>query len=241
MNNENTQNNNSQLDNARKGIVDGLVDQYGIDGEKILFLNKNNLLEPWIPPAELKAFARRHGGFKRLDTKFDKFIPETNQVVCVAELVDKDGVEYSNFGVATKDEGRELGNESLAELLASGRAVSATLADAGFHPLKSNSVVNSEQSNQIENMKVTDFASAAVKRNRDIRRIHALAYECGLIMRDENGENKSRYRQWLFNNFPAFFDSVEDASSGKLTILERQQVINKLQIASEVQGMREAA
>ncbi len=241
MNNEN---NNSQLDNARKGIVDGLVSKYGVDGEKILFLNSKNLLEPWIPPAELKAIARKHGGFKRLDTKFDKFIPETNQVVCVAELVDEDGVEFANFGVATKGETTGLGVEIDAEVLAAGRAVSATLADAGFNPLKSNSVVNSEnsnQSNQIEDINVRDFGTAAVKRNRDIRRIHALAYECGLITQDENGENKSRYRQWLFNRFPTFFDSVQDASSGALTLLERQMVIDKLQTASEIEGMKQAA
>lgn len=229
-----------ELNPQQKGIVERLVEKYGIDGSKVLFLNSKNWLEPWIPPSELKSIARISGGFKRIAVRYDNYIAATEQVICVAEIVDNDGVEYSNFGVATIGETNGLGAEISADVLASGRAMSATLNDAGFNPLKSNSVVNAENSDNVQN--VRDFGEASVKRLRDLNRIHALAEEAGLIVRREDkSRDKAKYRSWLYIKFPHFFNSPGEASSSGLTESERQQVINQLTIASEIEGVKQAA
>jgi len=201
-------------------IVNQLVETFGINGERILFLNPNKPSEPWIPPSELKTIARNFGGFQAMTFRLCQVIEATNQMVVEATITDKNGIVYQNFGVATYGESLPNGETVSPEDLARGRALSAVLDDAGFNPLKSNAVISLEFSG----VSTKSFANKAVSRTNDIRRIHALAKEAELIV----GDNKTLYKKWLFTSFPEWFESAEKASIEYLDQIGRKQVIDKL-------------
>lgn len=206
--------------NEQQTIVNQIVEKFGINGERILFLNPNKPTEAWIPPSELKTIARNFGEFQAMSFKLCQVIEATNQIVVEATITDKNGVVYQNFGVATIGENLPNGETVSAEDLARGRALSAVLDDAGFNPLKSNSVIQMN----VSGVETKTFASKAVARTNDIRRIHALAKEAELIV----DSDKTQYRKWLFSEFGQWFSAPETASVEFLDALERQMVINKL-------------
>ncbi len=216
-----------KVDRARAAIVKQLAERFGIDGSKVLFF-KEAPLEPWIPPAELKSIARRSGGFQQIAVRYDKYVPETQQVVCVCEVVTDDGVKYSSFGIATMGESKRAGEDVPTEILAAGRAVSATLNDAGFNPLRSNSVGSSETGT---------IAEEAAKRVTDIRQIKALATEIGLI----SGGDDSMYRKWLKAQFSQFYSEREIGSVGGLDAEQRAMVIDKLRTIKTNLSVNQAA
>lgn len=206
-------------------IISNLVDQFGIDGERILFLNSRNPNEPWIPPTILEQIALQMEGYRSSSVEHDKFIRETSQVVYVATVTDAKERVFTRSGVATVGEVNEsLSSEIDVEYLASGRALSAALRAAGFDPIKAQKTVNFDDEAAYENLPKTQYQveSEAMQRTKDLRQIHALAEEKGLIV----GKKDTNYRIWLTQNFGV-------KTSAILSESERAQVINKLRFYAD--------
>lgn len=220
---------NRQKTQQQQKIANKLADTFGIDAEKIRFLNKYDELEPWIPPSELMAIAREHGTFQEVSVNYDKYIQESQQVVCVAKVVNSQGTIFSNFGVATA----KVEAEIAADVIASGRALGAVLRDAGFNPLKSNPIIDiAFNPKKQDAYQSSGHSFEGIKRTRDIRRIHALAEELGMIVFDDRSGERIRddaaYRWFLAEHFPDLFESMEKASVVGLSAMNRQRVIDKL-------------
>lgn len=206
-------------------ILTHLSTNFGIDEDRVLFINPRDENDPWIPADELESIARQLSGIKNSSVIHDKFIPETKQVVFMATVTDKNDVIYTRSGVATIGE-KPSGFEIEAEVLASGRALSAALRAAGFHPYRSGSVVNfSEMKEEIEAKRIMDsipqVEHVAIQRTKDLRQIHALAAEKGLIVVRDGVKDDSEYRRKLKEKFGVSTAAVLDEN-------QRAAVINWL-------------
>ena len=188
-----------------------LNQNFGLNPERILFINPRDRNDPWIAPDELESIARQIGGFNHISVMHDKYIVETRQVVYTATVQDKHNISFTRPGVAAVGENDEIDHDTLAH----GRALGAALRAAGFHPYKSGSVVDfGQMKQQIEARAVAPDDGLRVK---DLRQIHALAAEKGLIV----GGNDTAYRMWLHEWF-----QVKTCIG--LNPEERARVINKL-------------
>lgn len=200
-------------------IAASLATEYGIDPERILFLNPRNQNEPWIPPTLLETIARAFDDYRSSSVAHDKFIPETAEVIYIATVTDSKNRIFSRSGVATIGEGNAVGDEIDANILAQGRALSAALNAAGFNPVKSAPMVDFNVETAYENQPKQQFAveDEAMLRTKDLKHIHALATDKGLIV----GKDDTDYRVWLTQHFGV-------KTSAILSPTDRQRVINKL-------------
>ncbi|HQU82978.1 MAG TPA: hypothetical protein PKY59_07640 [Pyrinomonadaceae bacterium] len=206
-------------------ILTHLSTNFGIDEARVLFINPRDENDPWIPADELESIARQLSGFKQSSVLHDKFIPETNQIAYIATVVDKNDVTFTRSGVATIGE-KPNGIEIEADVLAAGRALSAALRAAGFHPYRSGSVVNfSEMKEEIEAKRIMEsipqVEHEAVQRTKDLRQIHVLAAEKGLIVIRAGVKDDSEYRRKLQDKFGV-------GTAVMLDQAHRAQVINWL-------------
>lgn len=203
-------------------VINQLTSKFEIDVTRILFLNPDRPEEPWFPAEELMSIARQAGGFQSIGEQFDQYIPNLNQVVHIATVVDAQGRAYSRTGVATQGEkipgSNEVGDE---HALAASRALSAALRAAGFYPLRAGSTIDLKLNLSGSSDPV---AAEAEARTKDLRQIHALAEEKGLIREGVGGGNKdmSSYRAWLMELFGT-------NTAATLNPIQRQSVINALQ------------
>lgn len=191
-------------------IVNTLVQNFDLNPDRILFINPRDPNEPWIAPDELQSIARQTESLTQISVTHDKFIPETNQVVYAATVVSRNGLTFSQTGVAVRGENPN-GVEIDADVLASGRALSAALRAAGIHPYKSGSVVDIGVVRQQVEAKKDEQAVQTESRNNSLRRLHTLAEQKGLKI----GRNDTAYRMWLYREFgtssAATFDSEKMA------------------------------
>lgn len=204
-------------------ILTHLSTNFGIDEDRVLFINPRDENDPWIPADELESIARQLSGIKNSSVIHDKFIPDTKQVVFMATVTDKNDVIYTRSGVATIGE-KPSGLDIEAETLAAGRALSAALRAAGFHPYRSGSVVDfREMKAEIDAKKSSDSNEDEEQRRRDLGAIHKLAAEKNLIVvRDGNVKDLTEYRKKLHEKFGVNTAAVLDAAT-------RASVINWLQ------------
>lgn len=210
--------NNNLMTAEQEQILSTLKQNFGIKPERILFINPRDKNDPWIPADELESIARQVGGFKHVAVTHDKFIPERQQVAFTAIVVDKNDTTYTRSGIATVGEHADIDEDTLAY----GRALGAALRAAGFHPYRSGSVVDFEQMRtQIEDKhqqeKLNVIETEASLRTNDLKQIHALAAEKGLIV----GANRIGYNLWLTQKFGV-------RTTIQFDHLKRQQVINAL-------------
>lgn len=168
----------------------------------------------------------------------DKVVPETRQIVYAGLVTDPDGRSYPRSGVASLD-GETIGDRSFdGDTLAEQRALSAALTAAGFNPFKAGSVVSVEkkadptpafsgQPLTDEQKQIHEIADAAALRNKDLRQIHTLAEQKGLIVYLPSGSRMmQRYRDWLHANFSVHSAAVLDPDA-------RARVVDKLLKYSE--------
>ena len=203
----------------QNSVAQLLASEFKIDAERVYFLKPDKPEEPWLPAESLVTIARQSGEFRAIDESFDQFIEPLHQVVHRATVIDQDGRTYTRSGVATV--GERAANSAQREVLdehalAAGRAVSAALTAAGFNPLRPGSVIPLDSR---RGGAQADAAGAdeAQSRNTDLKRIHALAVEKGLIrMMPGGGRDLTEYRRMLrekFNaNTAADFSATQRAS-----------------------------
>jgi hypothetical protein len=189
----------------QQSIAKDLAQQFEIDVERIYFLNPDKPEEPWLPAESLLIIARNSGNFQTIDESFDQYVESLNQIIHRATVITKDSCTFTRSGVATRGEQQDIDDNALA----AGRAVSAALTAAGFNPLKPGTVIE---------LKFTPNADDTQSRRQDLRRIHAIAEQKGLIKRGVTGgvPDRSAYRAFLQEHFKtntaAGFDATQRAS-----------------------------
>ncbi|MET0466895.1 MAG: hypothetical protein ABW007_27285 [Chitinophagaceae bacterium] len=179
----------------QQSLAQELASRFDIDPDRILFLNPDKPEEPWLSAEALVTIARRSGEFQAIDEGFDQYISQLNQLVHRASVTDKEGRVYTRSGVSTIGERQDID----AHALAAGRAVGAALTAAGFNPLRPGAVVSISAHQQQSGAATSDEANS---RNIDLKRIHALAEEKGLLRRGPgNTIERSGYRTFLLTHF----------------------------------------
>jgi hypothetical protein len=219
--------NTKQLELEQSKVADAIVNQYGIDRERIYFLNQRKPLEPWIPPDQLIICARQEGGFREIEDQFDQFVDTLKQVIHRGRVVDAQGRVFTCIGVATLGEQPIKGVIFDEHQLAGGRAVSAALTAGGFNPFKVGSNQSFKPVATLDDEAREDrVQSPAVRRNNDIARIHILAEQAGLIHPHAHGHahgvDSTKYRAWLRENFGV-------GSSTEASQEDRARIINALE------------
>lgn len=213
----------------QQSVVAKLVQNFNIQGDKVLFLNEADPLDPWLNSKTLLAIARQSGEFKQVATTFAEYVEPLKQIVWSSTVVDQQGLGYTRSGVATI--GEKLPNEEIPDEhdLAGSRALRAALDDAGFDPTKAAPVLS---------LKLPPAEHAAAHENEtrlsDLRRIHKIATDKGLIVPIEDDaarNNDSGYRGWLVRNF-------EVNTTAAMGPADRARVINAL---TEYQPPKSAA
>jgi hypothetical protein len=204
-------------------LVARLADQFDIDPEKVLFLNKEKPLEPWLNYKALVTIARASGEFKQVAEDFSEYIPAPlNQIVHSATVVNNQDQIFTRSGVATI--GEQLPNEDVPDehALAAARAMRSALDDAGFDPTKAGS--------QVPELHLEADAHAVALENanrmKDLARIHIIAAEKKLIVPvegDEERNNTTQYRAFLLEKFPE-----SKGTAVGMKAVERAQLINAL-------------
>ena len=196
------------------------LESYGIRPSDVLTIDG----EKWLSAEQLAAILRERGDFAAVRTGYEAFITELNQLIYFAELVDRDGHLYRRSGVATIGERLPTGAETNEHQLASARALRSTLALAGYDLLR-NEKVQPLKRGRIE----LQPDPAHITRRDQIRRLHALATEAGLI----EGSNRRGYQEFLLENF-------DTDSSVDFTERQFEQAINLLrQLSCETQGSQQ--
>lgn len=173
-----------------------LNQNFGINPERILFLNPRDPNDPWIPADELESIARQTDRIEQISVMHDKYIPETGQVIYTATVVNKNGVTFTHPGVAKVGE-TPNGYDIEADVLAGGRALSAALKAAGIHPYRSGSVVDIGLVRQQVEAKNDARAVQEESRANGLRQLHAVAEKKKLKV----GTNDIAYRMWLQAEF----------------------------------------
>ena len=186
----------------QQAVVARLADAFNVDPEKILFLNKEKPLEPWLNYKALVAIARQSGEFKQIAEAYVEFIPAPmSQVVHTATVVNLKDQAFTRSGVAGL--GEKLPNQEVADEhdLAGARALRAALDDAGFDPTKAAPVLDLK-------LPPNEHAEAqeAQTRLKDLARIHILAAEKGLTVpyqRDPEQLDRTGYLKFVKEKFGA--------------------------------------
>lgn len=208
-----------QYSAAQSLVISTLASQYGIDPARVFFPDSQNPSKPWLGADELLAIARKSDRFMEVIEGYDNYIPGLNQVVHRARVVDRDGHAFERCGIATVNEPAPDGSPADGHSLAGSRALVATLTAAGFNPLRG--ITRTDAPAQ-----AITFDNDAEQRKSQLRQIHALAEEGGLIHYGDEGRDDSRYRQFLRDHFSV--DSVK-----AMNATERASVINKLQLFNQ--------
>jgi hypothetical protein len=201
----------------QQDIVNKLVERWKIDPEKILFKRKKPS-EPWLNYDALTIIARGSGAFSSLSEHYATFVPELKHIVHSATVVDAGGFTFTRSGVAEIGEVTIEGEEVDEHNLAATRALRAVLDSAGFDVVKASSVIPIDLNLPKDEQLSQDETNA---RNADLRAIHAIAEEKGLITASGGRKDMSGYRAWLAEEF-----GVESAAG--LSAATRAIVINKL-------------
>jgi hypothetical protein len=178
----------------QQSVAEGLAARFNIDPERIYFLNPDKQDEAWLPAESLITIARQSGDFQTIDEGFDQFIDPLNQIVHYAAVVTKGGLTFRRSGVATIGERDEMDDHALA----AGRAVSAALTAAGFNPLRPGVVADLNKRKEAAQPLGVELTT----RQRDLKRIHALAVQKGLLKpMAGGGYNRDGYKRFLVEHY----------------------------------------
>ncbi len=207
---------------AQQKIVSTLVTNFKIDGSRVLFLNKEDPLDPWIPASLLEKIARQIPGYQSSSVDYNQLIELTQQFVYTATVIDTQNRVFTRPGVAMIDEQHPETDEIFdPHKLAGGRALSAALKAAGFHPSEVDFGRELEAAQRRRNESEPVLAEAK-RRTDQLGVIHKLAAEKGLVLKlEDGGLDITRYREKLQEKFGT-------NTAAALNETERLAVINWL-------------
>jgi hypothetical protein len=184
--------------------------QYGIEPGDVLKIEE----KPWLSSEQLCAIARQLGMFRVFDVDFAD--TKGDQIVYKATLVTNDDITFSRSGVATFGEKLPNGEGVSAQDLAASRALRSALAMAGIDPFRTAPVIPLTTRKKYDAKAIT----YAVERTNQIKQLHALATEKGLI----SGSDYSGYRAWMLENFDTDTSAKFDDEQFALAINKLQQL-----------------
>ncbi|MCP9496254.1 MAG: hypothetical protein MSG64_17560 [Pyrinomonadaceae bacterium MAG19_C2-C3] len=188
----------------QKEIVRQLVNTYGIDGDRVLFLKPHKPHEAWLPPDILTQIANIAGLFKSIDEEYANYIEPLGQVVHRATVIDTNDRIFARSGVASLTEERrdEQGGTIDAHALAAGRAIKAALTAAGFDPTRPGAVNALRPPTEAAPVTPHHVTLDAQSRNTNIKHLHTVAYRKGLIVvRHGEPRDMTAYRNFLLELF----------------------------------------
>jgi hypothetical protein len=190
--------------------------KYGINPKEVPILDG----EPWLTSNQLAMIARKEGGFSLIDVDFKEHVSGLEQVIWRATVTVSDGRVYCRSGVATIGEKLPGGAKASEHDLAASRALRSALAMAGFDVLKSGSPMTLKPG-RIE--MIEDAPSGPASRLSQLRQIHILAEQLGLIKRAAGGRDDSEYKAFLLEHYGT-------ESTAGMTEEQRASVINALSL-----------
>ncbi|HEY6232103.1 MAG TPA: hypothetical protein VIW64_12650 [Pyrinomonadaceae bacterium] len=210
---------------AQQAVVDKIKEHFGLsveDADAILFLNQKKPLKPWYPADVAMAIARQSPELRDVEDHYQNYIDALEQVVHSATVTDSKGRTFTSPGVARI--GETLPNEEIADehSLAKARAINGALDMAGFNPVKLDTEVLDLKLERPDNALLDDTAA----RSKDLRQIHAIAWEKGLIKPSGSDDPAAVDASGYFNFLATNFNGATTA--GGLKPVERAQVINLL-------------
>lgn len=195
------------LNAGQVAVIRELTKEYGIDPSDITFLDNG---EPWLSSSVKLEIARQSEQFESICESFDQFISALAQVVHSAEVITRTGRSFKRSGVAEIGETLPNGEKADAHELAASRALGAALRAAGFDPLKRRA--------KKMRIQLAEDDDPVMTRLNQLKAIHALAREAGLIVRaeDDGLEDDDGYREFLAKHYGvltvAGMNEVERAS-----------------------------
>ena len=200
-------------------IANFIASRFGIDSDRVFFINDRNPLEPWIPPDQLIVCARKDGRFRAIEERYDQFIGPRKQVVHEAMVIDQEGRSYKRSGVATIGERKDFDEHTLA----AGRALSAALTAAGFNPVKQKPFkpVATYAEGEPQGVPIDDDVE---QRNKDLARIHILAKQAGYIT-DDAAPADTKYRKYLREHYKVGSALLLDQTGRASLINALQQIV----------------
>ena len=170
----------TRLTDQQQEQLDYLMTEYGIEPDQVKWFESG---DPWLSSKALIKIARFSGLIKEITKGIDKTIPEFSQVAHFARAVDREGFSLQLVGVAAISEPLWNGEIADEHELAGSRALVNVLDAFGVNPLK-----GTQKSG----------TPAEQHRLKQIKEIHALARDCGLITEDEEGlQVLTAYRDFL--------------------------------------------
>lgn len=181
--------------------------QFGIAPEDVKTIDG----QPWLSSEQLTTIARTSAKFSSVVVQFNSKVDD--QIIYYANVTDDQGRNYGRTGVATIGETLHNGETADPHELAASRSLRSVLAMAGFDVFKTAPVVPLRA--------VESRAIEMVTRSSQIKRLHALATERGLIIRTPEGVDRSGYTAWLEEEFNC-------SSCAGFTETEFELAINKL-------------
>ncbi|HKO43373.1 MAG TPA: hypothetical protein VJU84_08785 [Pyrinomonadaceae bacterium] len=193
------------------------------DANSILFLDKKHPLKPWYPYGVAMTIARQSNELRDVAEHFSTYIEPLRQLVHSATVTDSKGRTFTRPGVATLGEKMEGEDEDTIDehRLAGARAINSALDMAGFNPVKLTSSTLELNLGSREDSILND----AEARSKDLRQIHTLAREKGLIKPFEDDPTKNDVTGYF--NF--LLEKFGTDTTAQMAPAERAQVINALQ------------
>ncbi|OLE52658.1 MAG: hypothetical protein AUG51_16945 [Acidobacteria bacterium 13_1_20CM_3_53_8] len=206
-------------------LLSQLHDRFGIDPNRVLFFKPG---EPWLPSEELIAIARQADVFQSIHESFDQDIPSLSQVAHTAMVTDKMGRTFSRSGVATIGEMIE-GKEVDAHDLAASRALRNAMGAAGFNPFRVGAAITLDLSLKHD--------EEAQQRNKDLRRIHALAVEKRYIKPVPGSpSDTTEYRNMLREKYGVISAAGFDATQ-RLSLINHLEQVEPLAVEQDIEQL----
>lgn len=209
-----------KLDAAQVHQIDYLRREHGVDPSEVTILSNG---EPWLNSKTRLRIAEASEFFESIESTFDKCFTEPAssptrpggvQVVHNTTVV-RQGRPYTMPGIAMIGEKLWNGEEADAYDLSRSRSIANACDAAGFNPLRRPRSIPTQSQN--EEADADAEAVEAALRVKDLRRIHVVARQVGLI----RGLEERLYRGFLRE-----FYQVD--SSAAMDLMQRHLLINKM-------------
>jgi hypothetical protein len=209
--------------NQQRRIADGIASSYGIPSEDVYFLNSKKPDEPWLPARALMTIARKSPQVLMIEDRFDRFDAGLNQIIHSATVSLKEGPVITRVGAATIGEVLPNDEEADEHELAAGRALHKALTAAGINPVREGAVKPFKPVAHCDDSPHnTDDPGT---RDNDLKRIHSLAEEAGLISYPDGHRQVRDYRNWMAQHFGV-------TTVAGMSQAERASVVEKLKAYS---------
>ena len=168
--------------------------EYGITSDQVRWFDSGTA---WLTSKALITVAMSSGQVSEIVEGVDRAIPEFNQVSHFARVVTASGMTLQLVGVATLGEALWNGESADAHELAGSRALVSVLDAVGINPLKEARKRGDAVGRVEGNLQEGIYDASARHDAKQIREVHAIAREAGLIRLVDGVESYEAYRDHM--------------------------------------------